>query len=188
MEVILLAVCFGIFVYAVLSLLLSPGDKSIMGVRFRKYLKETSVEDVRTQVLKEKQAGAKKKKSERAQRLGRMLTGWLGMAGVRLSVNEFILLWMLSLLAPLLLGYLLTGKLLSALAFGAVGAAAPPFFVYRSRAKRQEKFNVQLGEALTIMSNCIKAGFSFQQALESIASEMQPPISTEFSRTLREMR
>ena len=37
------------------------------------------------------------------------------------------------------------------------------------------------------MRNCIKAGFSFQQSLESIAKEMQPPISIEFEKTLREM-
>jgi tight adherence protein B len=37
------------------------------------------------------------------------------------------------------------------------------------------------------MVNCIKAGFSFQQAIESIAADMQPPISTEFAKTLREV-
>ncbi len=38
------------------------------------------------------------------------------------------------------------------------------------------------------MGNCIKSGYSFQQAMESVAKDMQPPISVEFSTVLREMR
>ncbi|MDD3874712.1 MAG: type II secretion system F family protein, partial [Methanosarcina sp.] len=36
--------------------------------------------------------------------------------------------------------------------------------------------------------NCLKGGFSFRQAMDSIATDMSPPISSEFSIALREMR
>ena len=39
---------------------------------------------------------------------------------------------------------------------------------------------------MTLLSNSLRAGFSFLQAMEIISREMQPPMSTEFARVLRE--
>jgi tight adherence protein B len=49
-------------------------------------------------------------------------------------------------------------------------------------------FDKQLIDALAIIGNCLRAGFSFNQAIESIAQEMPDPIAKEFAKTIREIR
>ena len=56
------------------------------------------------------------------------------------------------------------------------------------RIKRLAKFNEQLEDALGGMSSSLKAGFSINQALESIADENRPPISIEFRLLVQELR
>jgi tight adherence protein B len=56
------------------------------------------------------------------------------------------------------------------------------------RIRRLAKFNEQLEDALGAMSSSLKAGFSINQALESIADENRPPISIEFRLLIQELR
>ncbi len=60
------------------------------------------------------------------------------------------------------------------------------YIVYRID-KRRKDFVNQLGDCLTTVADAMRAGFSFLQAMELIAKEMEPPISEEFDRTMREM-
>ena len=48
-------------------------------------------------------------------------------------------------------------------------------------AKRREKFNLQLPEALATMSNALRAGFSISQAFDSVVEQGEPPMSEEFA-------
>ena len=48
-------------------------------------------------------------------------------------------------------------------------------------AKRREKFNLQLPEALATMSNALRAGFSISQTFDSVVEQGEPPISEEFA-------
>lgn len=48
--------------------------------------------------------------------------------------------------------------------------------------KRRQAFTEQLGDCLTTVSNALRAGYSFQQAMDVVAREMEPPISSEFER------
>lgn len=50
------------------------------------------------------------------------------------------------------------------------------------------KFNDQLPEALSTMSNALRAGFSISQAFESVAEADLNPISDEFALFLQQMR
>jgi tight adherence protein B len=56
------------------------------------------------------------------------------------------------------------------------------------RIRRLAKFNEQLEDALGSMSSALKAGFSINQALESVAEENRPPISIEFRLLIQELR
>src|ERR1019366_3782808 len=47
--------------------------------------------------------------------------------------------------------------------------------------------NKQLGDTLMLLSNALKAGHSFAQALASVAKNANPPISEEFARATREI-
>jgi tight adherence protein B len=68
------------------------------------------------------------------------------------------------------------------------GLLAPPLYVNKKRAKRVELFEQQLIDAISIMSSCLKAGLTFQQALVSISTEMPNPISEEFGRVVKELK
>ena len=56
------------------------------------------------------------------------------------------------------------------------------------RRERMNKFNLQLEDALLSISGSLKAGFSINQALESIASQNRSPISFEFRLLMHELR
>lgn len=48
--------------------------------------------------------------------------------------------------------------------------------------RRRKAFTEQLGDCLTTVANALRAGYSFQQAMDVVAREMEPPISSEFER------
>ncbi len=188
MEIILIAVFGGALVYAALTLALVYSPKAILRKRLAEYFKKTDIDEIQVQVLKEKRGSKKKKGPYRLQLASREFASYLAMSGVKLRPTEFVAAWALSSTLPSLIAFLISGNLVTALGIGIIGLAIPPVLVQRSRKKRENEFSKQLGEALTVMGNCIKAGFSFQQAMESIAGEMPPPISAEFAKTLREIR
>jgi len=67
-----------------------------------------------------------------------------------------------------------------------IGYKVPDFYVDSIKKKRGRKLNSQLPQALTIISNGLRAGFSFTQAMGVASKEMDTPISDEFSRVLRD--
>jgi tight adherence protein B len=67
------------------------------------------------------------------------------------------------------------------------GYLLPGFYVKYRINKRLKAFNNQLGDTLTLLSNAIKAGYSFAQAIDTVAKNAVAPISDEFARAVREM-
>ena len=55
-------------------------------------------------------------------------------------------------------------------------------------ARRREKFNNQLPEALATMSNALRAGFSISQAFESVVEQGEKPMSEEFAILQQQLR
>lgn len=84
-------------------------------------------------------------------------------------------------------GGMFRGLFLGAMAGGGM-LMLPRTIVRRLRAKRLLAFNTQLVDALVAMSNALRAGFSIQQAFESIVKEGKKPIAQEFSVFLQQMR
>jgi tight adherence protein B len=68
------------------------------------------------------------------------------------------------------------------------GFFLPMWAVKYYRAKRIEKFNVQLVDALVAMSNAFKAGLTFQQSLETVARDAFPPLAQEFGLFVKEAK
>ena len=64
----------------------------------------------------------------------------------------------------------------------------PRLYLRHLKKERMRKFNEQLEDALLSISSSLKAGFSINQALESIAQENRPPISFEFNLLIHEIR
>lgn len=80
------------------------------------------------------------------------------------------------------LGGLLVGILLAVLAFMVV-----QMLLKGAVERRAKKFTAQLSDALVLIANSLRSGFSFMQAIELVSKEMRPPISREFGRLLNEM-
>ena len=53
--------------------------------------------------------------------------------------------------------------------------------------RRQKAFINQLGDMLTMIANALRAGFSFMQALDHIANEMDDPVRSEVQRVVRDV-
>jgi tight adherence protein B len=112
----------------------------------------------------------------------------LSLAAIPLRPEEFLMLWLLAALGPAGLVSLVRFNVFVCFALIAGGTAIVPVLLGRAKRKRITMFDKQLSDALSIIGNSIRAGFTFQQAMESISREMPDPISREFARTLREIR
>lgn len=64
----------------------------------------------------------------------------------------------------------------------------PRIYVKALRTLYFRRFDDQLADALMLMSNSLRAGFSFMQSLEMIAREAPAPISEEFARATQEIQ
>ncbi len=78
--------------------------------------------------------------------------------------------------------------LLVALALGGGAFCLPRVVVGRLRTRRRERFDLQLLEALPMMSNALRAGFSINQAFESVADGTDAPMRQEISLFLQQLR
>ena len=56
-----------------------------------------------------------------------------------------------------------------------------------SRRKRIAKFNNQLNDALLIIGNSLRSGFTFRHSLSRVAEDLPDPISEELRRVIREV-
>ena len=81
-----------------------------------------------------------------------------------------------------------TAGLILGLLFGVLALMLPSKLVLIMREKRRQKFNFQLVEALGSMSNALRAGFSINQAFETVIENGEKPISQEFDVMLQQMR
>lgn len=70
---------------------------------------------------------------------------------------------------------------------GALAFVAPVLAVFHKRTKRIERFEMQLPEALDIMSRALKAGHPFNETLKLVAEEMDDPIAGEFGRVFSDL-
>lgn len=112
----------------------------------------------------------------------------LARADVKLRPAEWYLIRAGTVLLLALIGLALYRNLIFAAILGAVGLFIPPL-VLRFRARRRlGRFNDQLGDTLILLSNALKAGYSFPQAMASIARSAPPPTAEEFARATREVQ
>lgn len=98
----------------------------------------------------------------------------------------FLLAFMVSGDVFTLLG-LVRGSLVGLLAGGLV-YLIPRWVLKVMKRRRVERFNAQLAGALDGMSNALKAGFSIQQAFDSVVEEGENPIAQEFAMFLQQLR
>ena len=102
-------------------------------------------------------------------------------ADLRLRPAEWIILCAASAVGACLIGLLATHSALTGLILGLIGLAAPLLILRSRQASRQRKFEEQTPDMLMLMTASLRAGHSFAQAMEMVASEMPPPTASEFA-------
>src|SRR5437660_2163807 len=107
-------------------------------------------------------------------------------ADLKLRPSEFFMIQVGSGLLVAVVVYWRFANILGLLLFF-VGYLAPGFYVKYRVNQRLKKFNGQLGDTLTLLSNALKAGYSFAQAIDTVAKNAVAPIGDEFGRAVREM-
>lgn len=111
----------------------------------------------------------------------------LSRADIPLRGEEFLVIWMVAALLPVSLTFILTRNIVLVLLVYLLGILTPPFLVSSAKQRKLKDFNRQIGDSLSVMSNALRAGFSFMQAMEMVSREMPNPIAHEFARTYREI-
>lgn len=109
-------------------------------------------------------------------------------AGIPLKGEEFVAIWFFIVFGGAPLAWLLTSNLPLAVLVFLSGLVGPRWYLQHKKSEQMKKLNQQLADALVIMANALRAGFGFQQAMETVRREMPPPIANEFEWTLREMQ
>lgn len=116
----------------------------------------------------------------------------LAQADLKLTVTEFILFKLLSVVAGWMVGQFIgreQGALTIAFAviFAVIGWFVPDWYVKFQQRKRITAFNNQLGDTIILMANSLRSGYSFLQTMELVGRESPPPMSVEFRRAVREV-
>ncbi|MGE5507744.1 MAG: type II secretion system F family protein [Chitinophagales bacterium] len=175
-------------------------DHKRMRERLRRFVEEAPVSPAEAALMDEARRRGKVDKTPLRQLLrvvsrafdakapAKRLQTELERADILLKGSEFMVIQFLVAGALALAGIIITkGNLLAALAGLGVGCLLPRTYLKRRQASRQKALGGQVAESLTVISNSLKAGYSFLQAVEMVSKEMPPPISVEFGRLIREV-
>ncbi|NMA66678.1 MAG: secretion system protein [Clostridiaceae bacterium] len=111
----------------------------------------------------------------------------LSNANVLLRPEEYI---SISIIVPLFLGIfglLFFKNFIIVLILIVIGILLPPVMLKRKKAKRLKIINNQLVDTLAVLSNAMKAGHSFFQAVDSVCRELKGPVAEEFSKLQKEI-
>lgn len=108
-------------------------------------------------------------------------------ADIPMRASEYILLRVVLAAAAFLAGWRGLGFLHSGIILAVVGFYIPAMVVRIHQNNRRAKFVRQLADALMLLTNSLRSGYSFLKGLELVAKEMDDPISKELNRMLREV-
>lgn len=125
---------------------------------------------------------AKRSGSSRRSRLDLLMVR----AGLPLLGSEFLAISAGLSLFVFIIFALVTRNPVTGLLAAFLFLAADFVFVQRRITKRLNNFQRQLADCLSLVANSLRAGFSFLQTMEIISREMEPPMSTEFERVMRD--
>jgi tight adherence protein B len=107
-------------------------------------------------------------------------------AGSSMSPEQFLAYRLLSAVSFSLLMLILQVHWVVAVMGLTIGFLLPGLVMSRRRKKRLQALPLQLIDALGMMANSMRAGFSFMQVMQLVGKEMPSPIGPEFERAVRE--
>lgn len=108
-------------------------------------------------------------------------------AGLRMKASEWMLLVAGLGAAVGAIFWLRFGTFIAFIPCPIVIWIASGVFLRLRQSRRTRAFDNQLGDTIILLSNALKAGLSFAQAMSTVAKNATPPISEEFARATREI-
>jgi len=176
----MLAVLSAVFIYSLIQVLAGYQNSE-------KYLMKKRITQVKKIRRYQKEGLEEEENSYRLNlswiRIPKNMERDLKTSGIKITPQEFAALWMMAAIIPPVLLLMLGAKLIISCGAAAAGATLPPVLVSISTKKRLDNFQGQLGEALLIISNTVRAGFTFERAMSSVAELLPDPIREELLQT-----
>jgi tight adherence protein B len=112
-------------------------------------------------------------------------------ANLKLRVGEYLTLRLTVALLLFAVTIYIAGRggigLLAAMVAAVIGYLLPRWYVSRQVNSRTLKFNEQLVEALGLIANSLRSGFGLLQSMDLAAEQLDPPLATEFKRTINDI-
>lgn len=106
---------------------------------------------------------------------------------IPITVEELLVAKMLSSTAFAFLAYALSKDFIVVLFIFILIWNIPKVIISNRKKERVKTFNEQLNEGTMIISNSLKAGYSFLQAISVVSEETKDPFAKEFKKLLKEM-
>lgn len=152
-------------------------EQRVMGNDFVPKQKSSAME----QLLNEKISA-----NEYFSRLFEALKSELEALGLGDKTAVFLIGWAALIVVAPIVASLLNLYFLFEVGVALVAVFAPLFYISIKKKQRTKAISRQLENAIGIIINAMRAGYSFQAALHAVGTEMDPPISEEFERVFRE--
>ena len=188
MSVIIFIFCFITMTMIVYLLAVAYANKSNPMVRIKKYT-EFQAENIERVTQGKKQYHIGLEIIARYIDKLRLFEGFkskiwqdLYSAHILLKPEEFISVCILFYVALSMLLYAITRNFYVSIFVGIIGWFIPVLFVKRRIKLRKKAINEQLADTIILISNSLKAGYSFFQSIDAVCKEMPAPISEEFAK------
>ncbi|WP_246451915.1 type II secretion system F family protein [Alkalicella caledoniensis] len=108
-------------------------------------------------------------------------------ADLPITVSEMVVIRVISSVVLGALSFILSQTFIFAIVVFIATWSVPNYIIASKKKERVKEFDNQLNDGLTIISNSLKAGYSFLQAVAVVTEEMPDPFSKEFKKLLKEM-
>ena len=194
LSVILISLTFALLTFALAFIIASAvsADKIAAEKRLEELNKNEGdggeVALVKNESKTTRNRRAKKRQNSRFdEKVGNAIYKQLQSADIKMRPEEFLIVWILIAFIPAAIVTLFVGNIIVALILVIVGGIVPIVYVKSKQKSRVKKFEEQLCDALMICCSCLRSGLSFNQAMETIAKDMDAPISVEFSTVVKEV-
>ena len=181
----LIAISAGAVCYALISLMMSKITQSQSDV----YDRISAIRNVQSEKRPQKRVRRKKTSGGAVALTKKQLEkieNQIYDVGIRIPVEQFMMIWIgVTIIVPAFSTIFIDGAVIP-VCIALLCAAAPILYISIRRKNREKKIETELIDAISILVNALRAGHSFQQAMNSISQEMDGVLSEEFGRVFRE--
>ncbi|MGD2078266.1 MAG: type II secretion system F family protein [Chloroflexota bacterium] len=191
-PIILVGGLLGLLMIAGAGIALVSGSRTEVDERMDRYVGSTAAATVPVEQPRQPRRPAVGERLDTAigdRGFTRGIKSRIARADVKLRVSEYLGLRLgFAALAGFVVYLLMDGAWLFVLLAVIAGSFIPLIYLTIAARRRLRAFEDQLSQTLNLWVNALRSGYSVLQSMEAIATELPPPVSTEFERVVQEVR